>query len=152
MVRSSCQILPRFVRNLTILERTAGRVLDHAEGMPSRIIAERAFEFARRIVKLCETLWQGGPAARKIADQLFDCGTSIGANVEEAEGGQDFLAKLAISRKESRETIYWLRLAIATTVCSKERVAWELDEAQQLKAMITAAIRTGQRSDSRGNP
>ena len=121
--------------------------------MPSRVISERSFEFARRIVKLCETLWQGGPAARKIANQLFDCGTSIGANVEEAEAGQtkkDFLAKLAVSRKESRESIYWLRLAVASSVGSKESVAWELDEAQQLKAMITAAIRTGQSSDARG--
>jgi four helix bundle protein len=122
--------------------------------MPSRIISERSFEFARRIVTLCETLWRGGTAARKIANQLFDCGTSIGANVEEAEAGQtkkDFLAKLAISRKESRETIYWLRLAVASSVCSKEMVAWELDEAQQLKAMISAAIKTGQSSDSRGD-
>jgi four helix bundle protein len=97
----------------------------------------------------------GGPASRRIANQLFDCGTSIGANAEEAEGGQtkpDFLAKLAVSRKESRETIYWLRLAIATSICSKESVAWELDEAQQLRAMITAAIRTGQSSDRRGGP
>ena len=102
---------------------------------------------------MCETLWLGGPAARKIADQLFDCGTSIGANVEEAEGGQtkkDFLAKLAISRKESRETIYWLRLAVAASVCSQDKVAWELDEARQIKAMISAAIRTGQSSNSRG--
>jgi four helix bundle protein len=121
--------------------------------MPSRIISERSFEFARRIVRLCETLWRGGPATRKIANQLFDCGTSIGANVEEAEEGQtkkDFLAKLAVSRKESRETIYWLRLAVAASVCSKEMITWELDEAQQLKAMISAAIKTGQRSDSRG--
>ena len=121
--------------------------------MPSRIISERSFEFARRIVKLCETLWRDGPGARKIANQLFDCGTSIGANVEEAEEGQtkkDFLAKLAVSLTESRETIYWLRLAVASSVCSQEMVAWELDEAKQLKAMITAAIKTGQSSDSRG--
>ncbi len=73
----------------------------------------------------------------------------------EAEAGQtkkDFLAKLAISRKESRETIYWLRLAVASSVCSKEMVAWEFDEAQQLKAMITAALKTGQSSDCRGGP
>jgi four helix bundle protein len=121
--------------------------------MPSRIISERSFAFAVRIVKLCERLWMDGPAARKIANQLFDCGTSIGANAEEAEGGQtkpDFLAKLAVSRKESRETIYWLWLAVATSICSRDSVAWELDEAQQLKAMITAAIRTGQNSNWRG--
>ena len=133
----------------------AARFLDASGGMASRIISERSFEFACRIVKLCETLWTRGPAARKIADQLFDSGTSIGANPAQAEGGQtkpDFLARLAISRKESWETIYWLRLAVATSVCTREAVAWELDQAQQLKAMITQAIKTGQASSWRGGP
>jgi len=62
----------------------------------------------------------------------------------------DFLAKMAIARKESWETIYWLQLAVATNVATKEEVAWELDEAQQLKAMITAAVKTGQSSNWRG--
>ena len=121
--------------------------------MASRIISERSFEFACRIVKLCERLWKGGPASRRIADQLFDCGTSIGANCAEAQGAQtkpDFAAKLSISRKESWETIFWLRLGIATSIIPKDEVAWELDEAHQLKAMITAAIKTAQVSSSRG--
>jgi len=121
--------------------------------MESRIISERTFRFACRIVKLCERLWSQGFAARKIADQLFDSGTSMGANSAESQGGQtkpDFVAKLAIARKESWETIFWLQLAIATSVVTKEDVAWELDEAQQLKAMITAAVKTGQSSNWRG--
>ena len=100
--------------------------------MQSRIISVRAFELARRIVKLCEKLWTRGPAARKIADQLFDAATSIGANAFESQGGQtkpDFSAKLSVSRKESWETIFWLQLGIASGVFSKEEVAWELDEA-----------------------
>jgi len=126
--------------------------LNDAATMPSRIISERAFEFARRTVKLCERLWKRGYAACKIADQLFDSGTSIGANASESQGGQtkpDFLAKLAIARKESWETVYWLQLAISSEVVTKDEVAWELDEAQQLKAMITQAIKTGQSSDWR---
>jgi four helix bundle protein len=121
--------------------------------MSSRIITERTFAFACRIVKLCMKLWRGDPASRKIADELFDCGTSIGANAEEAEGGQtkpDFIAKLAIGRKESRETIYWLRLAVATGITTKDEVAWELDEAAQLLAMLTCAVKTAQSSPSRG--
>jgi four helix bundle protein len=123
--------------------------------MESRIISERAFQFAVRTVKLCERLGERGWTSRKIADQLFDAGTSIGANVAESQGGQtkpDFIAKMAIARKESWETIYWLKLAIATSVTSKDEIAWELDEAQQLKAMITAAIKTGQSSNWRGGP
>ena len=90
---------------------------------------------------------------RKIADQLFDSGTSIGANTAEAQGGHtkpDFVAKLAIARKESWETIYWLQLAIATSIATKDEVAWDLDEAQQLKGMIAQAIKTGQASNWRG--
>src|SRR5580765_6056518 len=121
--------------------------------MPSHIIAERAFEFAVRIIKLCDRLWTQSRAARRIADQLFDAATSIGANAHEAQGAQtkpDFLAKLGVSRKESWETIYWLRLAVASGVVRKEDAAWEFNEAQQLKAMITAAIKTGQSSPWRG--
>ena len=77
----------------------------------------------------------------------------MGANTAESQGGQtkpDFIAKLAIARKESWETIFWLRLAIASSIVTKEEVAWELDEAQQLKAMITQAVKTGQASNWRG--
>jgi four helix bundle protein len=105
------------------------------------------------MVKLCDRLWTRGLAGRKIADQLFGCGTSIGANCAEAQGAQtkpDFLAKLAIARKESWEAVYWLQLAIATSVATSDEIGWELDEARQLRAMITAAIRTGQSSQWRG--
>ena len=87
-----------------------------------------------------------GSAARKIADQLFDCGTSIGANAAEAEGAQTKpTSSPSWPSRERRvaETVYWLKLAIATSVTTKDEVAWELDEAQQLKAMITAAIKNG---------
>ena len=81
------------------------------------------------------------------------CGTSIGSNAEEAQEGQtkpDYIAKLSVSRKESRETLYWLRLAVRADVVTRQRVEWELDEAAQLRAMIISAIKTAQSSDSRG--
>ena len=121
--------------------------------MSDSIICERAFEFACRILKLCERLWQRGPAARLIASQLIKCGTSIGANAEEAQDAQtkaDFSAKLAISRKEARETRYWLRLALRTAVVAEHELEWELSEVNQLRAMIIAAIKTAQSSPQRG--
>lgn len=123
--------------------------------MDSRSIPERSFEFARRITKLCELLWTRGPAARKIADQLFDSGTSVGANSHESQGAQtkpDFIAKLSISRKESWEALFWLKLGVASNAMTRDECAWELDEAQQLKAMITTAIKTAQSSNWRGQP
>jgi four helix bundle protein len=81
------------------------------------------------------------------------CGTSIGANAEEAQDGQtkpDCIAKLSVSRKESRETLYWLRLALRAKVVTNDEIEWELREAGELRAMIVAAIITAQSSQSRG--
>jgi len=80
------------------------------------LIAVSATSPASRIVKLCERLSAKGFAGRKIADQLFDSGTSMGANTAESQGGQtkpDFIAKLAIARKRkagNRSTGYSSRL------------------------------------------
>ena len=122
-------------------------------GMPPCIMCDRSFEFARRIIDLTERLSQRGFGALHIARQLIRCGTSIGANAEEAQEGQtkaDFIAKMCISRKEARETIWWLRLAIGSRKVSADEVKWELSEAKQLLAMIKSAVRTARSSQSRG--
>ena len=120
--------------------------------MAQSIICERAFEFAVRILNLCQRLWRRGPIARHVATQLMKCGTSIGSNAEEAQEGQtkpDYIAKMAISRKESRETLYWLRLAIRAEAVTADEIKWELGEAGELRAMIISAIKTAQGSPSR---
>jgi four helix bundle protein len=57
---------------------------------------------------------------------------------------------LAISRKESRETRYWLRLAVRANIVDESEVQWELREVGELRAMIVAAIKTAQSSPRRG--
>jgi four helix bundle protein len=72
---------------------------------------------------------------------------------EEAQEGQtkpDFIAKMSVSRKEARETIWWLRLALQTGIVKLEEVSWELSEAKQLLAMTKAAVKTARSSPSRG--
>ena len=79
-------------------------MLEFSGAMSRSIICERAFEFALRILKLCERIWTRGPAARHIASELMRCAPSIGANAEEAQEGQskaDYIAKMSISSKES---------------------------------------------------
>jgi len=96
-----------------------------------------------------------GAVGRHVAWQLVRCGTSIGANAAEAQEGQtkpDFVAKLAVSRNESRETLYWLRLAARVAIVTDEDVAGELDEAMQLRSMIISAIKTAQESPGRRGP
>ena len=123
-------------------------------GQSNSIICDRAFEFASRALKLCDRLYERGPSARHIASQIIRCGTSIGSNAEEAQEGQskaDFIAKLSISRKEARETSYWLRLAVKNEIVRPDEIDWELSEARQLLAMIRSAIMTARSSDSRGS-
>jgi len=75
-------------------------------------VRDKSFSFALRIVGVYRHLTE----TRKefvLSKQLLRSGTSIGANIEEAIGGEskaDFIHKMGISYKEARETHYWLRL------------------------------------------
>lgn len=81
-------------------------------------IRERTFAFAVRIVKLCKYLEKNSDVSKSLINQLLDAGTSVGANLEEAQAGQtkpDFIHKNSISLKEARESNFWLRLLLATS-------------------------------------
>lgn len=122
--------------------------------MTHSIICERAFTLGVRLVKLCEMMSMRGLGARHIAQQLIRCGTSVGANAEEAQEGQskaDYIAKMSVSSKEARKTAWWLRLAIAVSCVTHAEVEWELKEANEIRFMIRAAIRTARSSADRGH-
>jgi len=107
-------------------------------------LCERTFRFAVRIVRLARELDKDPGASRTLARQLLRAGTSIGANVEEAQGGQsraDFLSKCSIACKEARETHYWLRLFAATGMVPPDQVADVTDECNQLVAILTTIVK-----------
>lgn len=108
------------------------------------IIKERAFYFAVRVVALCRKLDETRGAPRALSNQLLRSGTSVGANIEEAQGSQskaDFTAKMYIACKESRETNYWLRLLVATDMLPERQLAALIDESNQLVAILTAIVK-----------
>jgi four helix bundle protein len=75
-------------------------------------IQSKSYAFAVRIVRLYQHLCME-KKEYVLSKQILRCGTGIGANVEEAIGGQyraDFVSKMSIAYKEARETVYWLRL------------------------------------------
>ena len=81
--------------------------------MMSKKVKDLSFEFSVRVVKFCNRLFTESKQNYPIIRQLLKSGTSIGANIEEANAAQskkDFLAKMYISFKEAKETNYWLRL------------------------------------------
>ena len=77
------------------------------------IIVEKSFKFALEIVLYCETLEENKKFV--ISRQLLRSGTSIGANVREAQNAEskaDFIHKMKIALKEADETEYWLMLCL----------------------------------------
>ena len=106
-------------------------------------ICDRTFNFAIRIVKLCQRLDAQAGVGRTLGRQLLRSGTSIGANIEEAQAGQskaDFINKCAIALKEARETLYWLRLLAASNVIPEERLSELTSEAEELMRIIGSII------------
>ncbi len=107
-------------------------------------ISERAFDFAVRVVRLCQNLEQTDGVPRTLANQLLRAGTSIGANLAESKGGQsraDYLSKVSISLKEARETDYWLRLLVATEIVPENQLSPMRDESGQLVAILTTIVK-----------
>src|SRR5574340_532410 len=85
-------------------------------------IKERTFLFGVRVVKLVGRLPRT-VAGLEIGRQLIRAGTSVGANVEEAQSGEskrDFVHKMGIAVKEAREARYWLRIIKATLLQDSE--------------------------------
>ena len=116
----------------------------------SRNIQERAFEFGCRILKLTEHLARRRSfSARRIAGQLFDSGTSIGANLEEASAAQskaDFISKCSIATKEARETRFWLRLLPSSNTVRPQQLTPLIDESTEIVAILTTIVKNARAS------
>lgn len=114
--------------------------------MPGNNIQSKTFEFSRRALRAARGLGQDRIGSI-LPSQFVRSATSVGANVEEAQGGQsraDFIAKMSIARKEARETLYWLRLFKAEEILSPQLATELINEADQILAILTAIIKTSQ--------
>lgn len=110
----------------------------------NNLIQDRTFDFALKIIDLYEQLISQKEFV--LSKQLLRCGTSIGANVEEALAGQskkDFISKMAVASKESRETSYWLRLLLASKLVDLNYTSY-LSEINQIINILTAIVKTSQ--------
>ena len=86
-------------------------------------LRQRSFDFSVRIVALARLLSKS-QTDRVLATQVLRSGTSIGANIREAQFAQskaDFVSKLSIALKEASETQYWLELLFASGLMSEEQ-------------------------------
>ena len=116
--------------------------------MNENTIYKKSFKFAVRIVNLYKFLCN----LQKeyiLSKQLLRCGTSIGANVNEAISAQskkDFIAKMSIANKEARETKYWIDLLIETEYLKENEnyVKSLQNEIEEIIKILTSIIKTSQ--------
>ena len=107
-------------------------------------IQTKSYAFALRMVKLYRYL-NGEKKEFVLSKQIVPSGTSIGANVEEAIGGQskkDFLSKMGIAYKEARETHYWLRLLRDSNVLDAKQAESIMEDCEELLKLSGSIIRT----------
>ena len=112
--------------------------------MSYNIIVEKSFEFAVRIVNLYKYLTREHKEFT-LSKQLLRSGTSIGANVSEAQRGQskaDFTAKMSIALKGASESEYWIKLLYRTEYLSKEQFSSLNSDIQELIGLLMAICRT----------
>ncbi|PZU87491.1 MAG: four helix bundle protein [Chryseobacterium sp.] len=106
------------------------------------LIQNKTFEFALSIIKfytICKSQNE-----YILSKQILRCGTSIGANVEEAIAAQskkDFISKLSIANKEARETKYWLKLYQSSNLVEIEVDSY-LKEIESIINILTKIIKT----------
>jgi len=109
-------------------------------------IKERAIEFAARAALFTDKLSRK-QSASEYSKQLIRASASVGSNLEEADGAlskKDFVNKIGISRKEAKESKFWLKLIkrvnLVTDDYLKKELEWLLNESEELKLILSSII------------
>ena len=116
--------------------------------MSENIVQVKSFSFSLRIIKLYQFM-NSVQKETILSKQILRSGTSIGANIEEAIGGQskkDFISKLSISYKEARETHYWLRLLKDSDLIENKLAYSLLINCEELLKLLTTILNSTKRN------
>ena len=117
------------------------------------MLREKSFAFAVRIVNLYKHLTTN-KMEYVLSKQLLRSGTSIGANVREAQNAEshaDFIHKLSIAQKETDETLYWLELLSETDFLSEAEFISIQNDASELMKIIRSIILTMKANKNESN-
>ena len=112
--------------------------------MADSVLRAKSKEFAKNIVFLCRKLKQNDVEGA-LTNQLLRCGTSVGANVHEAQyaqGTKDFISKFEIALKECNESEYWLELLHETNSINEVEFKSFQKECIELRRMLVSSVTT----------
>ena len=116
--------------------------------MTNNVIQQKSYNFALKVVRMFQET-AGNTGERSLLHQLLRSGTSIGANIEEAEGAvskKDFIAKMGIAFKEARESHYWLRLLIDSNILGSKDVEL-LNDCVEILKILNSILRTSRKQE-----
>jgi four helix bundle protein len=105
-------------------------------------LEDRTLEFAKSVVRLCKKLPKN-VVNFKIIDQLIRASGSVGANyieASEALSKKDFLYRIRITRKECKETTYWLELIKEANIEFGKEIDFHIQESRELRNIFTSII------------
>lgn len=109
------------------------------------VVLEKSFNFGVRILKLYRFLLKQDHSLEPILKQILRSGTSIGANITEAQNApsiKDFINKLNIALKEARESEYWLNLFKASDIIDEKSFKILQLDCKELIKLLIAIIKT----------
>ena len=112
--------------------------------MSDSILRNKSKEFAKSIVFLCRKMKQNGVESALI-NQLLRCGTSVGANIHEAQyaqGTKDFISKFEIALKECNESEYWLELLFETNSLTELDFKTFQGKCIEIRRMLVSTVTT----------
>jgi four helix bundle protein len=116
----------------------------HVSNHQPEDLSERCFKFAYDIYDYCEDLVKLRGLPCRLAYQLFDAASSVGANRAESKAAysdKEFASKNAVCLKECRDARFWLRLAEAKALGNKDRRKYLLRESNELVAIYVVTVR-----------
>jgi four helix bundle protein len=119
-------------------------IMGEEVGKRENVLKEKSYTFSLSVVRLVIQL-QSDKKEFVLTKQLLRSGTSIGANVEEAnqaESKADFIHKLSIANKEANETHYWLRLLTDSDLLETTKGEELMSACLELIKILTASIKT----------
>ena len=105
-------------------------------------LEERTVKFAKDVIKLCKSLPRNSINDRLVGQEVGAAG-SVGANYREASdalGNKDFVQRMKISRREAKESYYWLDLILEANKDREDEVKPLLKEADELKKILSSII------------
>lgn len=117
--------------------------------MKDNLLINKSIAFASRIIKLRQYLIKTKKELI-ISKKIVRSGTSIGANINEANYGQskaDFISKMHIALKETAETEYWLRLLVTSEYITADEGKSLLEDCLQIKRILISSINTAKSNE-----